>query len=209
MKVKSSLFQRPIGASLLAGLFCCLPAARQQAQIVSLASTTFQGQASAISGFVMGGAVSVANTGPLAITGGAEEAAVLEAAVATGFSAGVSHAAVIAGGNISSCEASAANVSFAGCGGFLFGATTSGMHVKATAVTGYQVDPNDADCRVIDYNVTIDNQPGTARVRVCDKGEPGRNDIFQIQLSNGYSAGGDLGGDRPGGGNIQLHTCRN
>jgi hypothetical protein len=84
----------------------------------------------------------------------------------------------------------------------------NGMHVKATAVTGYQVDPIDPDCRIINYAVTIDQQPGTARVRVCDKGEPGRNDLFEIQLSNGYSASGDLGGSRPGGGNIQLHRCR-
>ena len=83
----------------------------------------------------------------------------------------------------------------------------TGMHVKATAVTGYAVDA-DSDCRIIDYNVTIDGDAGTARVRACDKGEPGRNDIFQIQLSNGYFAGGDLGGSRPGGGNIQLHKCQ-
>ena len=51
------------------------------------------------------------------------------------------------------------------------------------------------------------SEPGTARARLCDKGEPGENDIFQIQLSNGYFAGGDLGGNRPGGGNIQLHKC--
>jgi hypothetical protein len=84
----------------------------------------------------------------------------------------------------------------------------SGMHVKATAVTGYAVDPNDPDCRMIDYDVTIDGQPGKARVRACDKGEPGRNDVFRIELSNGYSAGGDLGGSHPGGGNIQLHMCQ-
>ena len=83
----------------------------------------------------------------------------------------------------------------------------NGMHVKHTAVTGYAVDPNDPDCRIIDYNVTINGAPGTARVRVCDKGEPGRDDIFEIQLSNGYFAGGDLGGSHPGGGNIQLHKC--
>jgi hypothetical protein len=83
----------------------------------------------------------------------------------------------------------------------------NGMHVKHTAVTGYALDPSDPDCRIIDYNVTIDGQPGTARVRVCDKGEPGRNDIFEIHLSNGYFAGGDLGGSHMGGGNIQLHKC--
>src|SRR6266568_3386885 len=81
----------------------------------------------------------------------------------------------------------------------------NGMHVEATAVTGFAVDPNDADCRIVDYNVTIDGQAGTARIRVCDKGEPGRDDVFQIQLSNGYFAGGDLGGSQPGGGNVQLH----
>jgi len=83
----------------------------------------------------------------------------------------------------------------------------NGMHVKATAVTGYATDLSKPDCRIIDYNVTIDGLAGTARVRVCDKGEPGRNDIFEILL-NGYFAGGDLGGSRPGGGNIQLHECQ-
>ena len=83
----------------------------------------------------------------------------------------------------------------------------NGMHVHATSVTGFTVDPNDSTCRIIDYNVTIDGSPGTARVRACDKGEPGRDDIFEIQVSNGYFAGGDLGGNDPGGGNIQLHKC--
>lgn len=83
----------------------------------------------------------------------------------------------------------------------------TGMHVKSTAVTGFQVHPNDADCRIITYNVTIDGAPGTARVIACDKGEPGRNDIFDLTLSTGYHAGGDLGGNDPGGGNIQLHKC--
>src|SRR5258708_5913035 len=78
----------------------------------------------------------------------------------------------------------------------------NGMHVKDTAVTGYAADPNNANCRYIEYNVTIDGTPGTARVHVCDNGEPGRNDVFEISLSNGYFAGGTLGG-----GNIQLHKC--
>ena len=83
----------------------------------------------------------------------------------------------------------------------------TGMHVKSTSVTGFSVDPNDPDCRIITYNVSIDGASGTATVRACDKGEPGRDDIFDITLSNGYHAGGDLGGDQPGGGNIQLHKC--
>src|SRR5438552_2126442 len=81
----------------------------------------------------------------------------------------------------------------------------SGMYVKSTAVTGYAVDPNDATCRIIDYTVLIGWAAGNARIRVCDKGEPGANDIFQIQLSNGYFAGGDLGGTQSGGGNVQIH----
>ena len=83
----------------------------------------------------------------------------------------------------------------------------TGMHVHATETTGFTVDPADPDCRFISYNVTIDGAPGTADVRACDKGEPGRDDIFEITLSNGYHAGGDLGGNDPGGGNIQLHKC--
>ena len=83
----------------------------------------------------------------------------------------------------------------------------TGMHVRSTAVTGFTVDPTDADCRIITYDVLINDTAGTATVRACDKGEPGRNDIFEITLSTGYHAGGDLGGARPGGGNIQLHKC--
>jgi hypothetical protein len=81
----------------------------------------------------------------------------------------------------------------------------TGMHVHATAVTGFVLlSPTTAQ---IDYNVTIDGAPGTARVIVTDNGEPGRNDIFDITLSTGYHAGGDLGGPGPGGGNIQMHKC--
>jgi len=79
----------------------------------------------------------------------------------------------------------------------------TGMHVKATAVTGYDVI--DAVTRRISYNVTIDGAVGTAVVVVADNGEPGRDDTFSITLSTGYSEGGSLGGNGPGGGNIQLH----
>jgi len=83
----------------------------------------------------------------------------------------------------------------------------TGMHVKSTAVTGFTVDPNDSRCRIITYNVLIDGAAGTATVHACDYGEPGDSDIFDITLSNGYHAGGDLGGAQPGGGNIQIHKC--
>jgi len=77
------------------------------------------------------------------------------------------------------------------------------MHVKSVAVTDYEVI--DDVTRQISYDVTINGVAGTAVVRVSDNGEPGRNDTFDITLSNGYTAGGDLGGAQPGGGNIQLH----
>jgi hypothetical protein len=82
----------------------------------------------------------------------------------------------------------------------------TGMHVKSTGVTGYSVLTSVG--RQINFNVTIDGEPGTAIVKVYDNGEPGRDDVFQIQLSSGYTAGGDLGGTRPGGGNLQLHKSK-
>jgi hypothetical protein len=81
------------------------------------------------------------------------------------------------------------------------------MKVQSTAVTGFAQDPGDRNGRIITYSVTINGTPGTARLRVVDNGEPGRTDIFDLTLSTGYRASGDLGGARPGGGNIQLHKC--
>lgn len=83
----------------------------------------------------------------------------------------------------------------------------NGLHVRSTAVTAYETDASDANARIIRFNVIIGSASGTAVVRCVDNGEPGRNDIFSITLSTGYQAGGELGGDRPGGGNIQLHKC--
>ena len=82
----------------------------------------------------------------------------------------------------------------------------AGLHVKSTGVTGY-TSLSDLG-RQINFNVTINGAAGTAVVKLQDSGEPGRNDRFEIQLSTGYSAGGDLGGAGPGGGNIQLHKGR-
>ncbi len=380
MKVNRIWLSRPVAACLLVGLLCSLPTGTPHAQIImgSTAATGFQGQAAAVSGIAVGSSVAVANTGALALSGGALEAAALETSLAGGLSAGVSHAAVIAGGNVASAEAAVANVSLTAAGS-LFGATTitadfvmsrvaalcaavgatvsgqaqiqalvingqavavtgaanqivflsdgvfviineqsagagvitvnalhvidaiagvnvvfgsstigvfcgfvtspppapseapcdfvtgggwitgtpsgakanfgvaggikngafwghlnyidhgTGMHMKATEVTGYSddIDHSDPDCRIICYNVTVDGVPGfKARVRVCDKGEPGRDDVFEIKLylstappprpcgegavdsPTYYSASGDLGGDHPGGGNIQLHKCQ-
>lgn len=83
----------------------------------------------------------------------------------------------------------------------------TGMKVESTAVTGFKMDPASANGRIITYAVKINGAAGTATLRVVDNGEPGRNDIFDLTCSTGYHAAGDLGGSRPGGGNIQLHKC--
>jgi hypothetical protein len=84
----------------------------------------------------------------------------------------------------------------------------TGLHVRGRTVTSYTV--LDATCRRATYDVTINGTPGTATVRICDNGEPGTNDVMEITLSTGYTAGvgTTLGGDGPGGGNVQLHKPR-
>jgi len=76
----------------------------------------------------------------------------------------------------------------------------SGPKVHGTGVTGYTVIT--ATTRRIDGTAEVNGRPGfTYTVMVSDNGEPGTNDTFSIQLSNGYSAGGILGG-----GNIEIHN---
>jgi hypothetical protein len=73
-----------------------------------------------------------------------------------------------------------------------------GPRVKGTAVTMYSGTDN---TRKIVGNAEINGASVTYTVDVTDGGEPGRGtDTFSISLSNGYKAGGYLGG-----GNIQLH----
>jgi hypothetical protein len=74
-----------------------------------------------------------------------------------------------------------------------------GPKVKGTGVTGYTV--TGPTMRRIEGTAEVNGQGGfTYVVEVADNGEPGRNDTFSINLSNGYSASGSLRG-----GNIQLH----
>jgi hypothetical protein len=84
----------------------------------------------------------------------------------------------------------------------------TGMHVRGRTATSYVVI--DETCRQATYDVTIDGQPGTATVIVCDHGEPGVHDMVEIVLSNGYAAGTGttLGADGSGGGNVQLHKAK-
>jgi hypothetical protein len=77
----------------------------------------------------------------------------------------------------------------------------TGMKVHGTGVTGYTVTGTTS--RHITGTAQVNGVSGfTYGVDVADNGEPGTNDTFSITLSNGYSAGGTLGG-----GNIQLHNC--
>ncbi len=75
----------------------------------------------------------------------------------------------------------------------------NGTDVKSTGVTAYfAVNPV---TRHIEGTAKINGKGSfTYKVDVVDNGEPGRNDSFRLQLSNGYSATGTLMG-----GNIQLH----
>ena len=84
MKGRTLSLSRSAAASLSAGLLCCLPTSNQHAQIVvgSTTATALQGQAASVSGIAAGSFVSVANVGPLGVTGGALEAAALETSVA-------------------------------------------------------------------------------------------------------------------------------
>jgi hypothetical protein len=84
----------------------------------------------------------------------------------------------------------------------------AGLKVKSTRVTGFSEHAVDPNSYIITYDVIINGGlTATATVEVSDRGEPGRNDDFSIRLSTGYSAGGSLGGDGSGGGNIQAHKC--
>jgi hypothetical protein len=75
-----------------------------------------------------------------------------------------------------------------------------GPKVKGTGVTSYTIVSS--TMRHIEGTCEVNGQAGyTYRVDVADNGEPGTSDMFRIQLSNGYTANGTLGG-----GNIQLHT---
>ncbi len=72
------------------------------------------------------------------------------------------------------------------------------MKVKGTGVTAYTV--TGPTTRHIEGTAEIDGRSGSYQVDVSDNGEPGRNDTFNLQLSDGYHASGSLAG-----GNIQLH----
>lgn len=85
--------------------------------------------------------------------------------------------------------------------------TSPGYHVNSTEITGYLIDPAIPNARDI-CGIARTNRDESVRfrVRLVDNGEPGRDDMFGIRLSNGYLVTTRLlGGGGPGGGNVQLH----
>lgn len=73
------------------------------------------------------------------------------------------------------------------------------MNIKGTGVTAYLII--DEVTRQIEGTNKINGQGSyTYKVIVVDNGEPGRNDSFSIEVSNGYKASGILKG-----GNIKIH----
>jgi hypothetical protein len=87
-------------------------------------------------------------------------------------------------------------------------------HVNSIEITGYLTSDKagfETAREVCGWARTnADPDPVRFRIRMVDNGEPGRDDRFGIVLGNGYWARTtDLGGDGPGGGNIQLHKGNN
>lgn len=79
-------------------------------------------------------------------------------------------------------------------------------HVSSTEITGYLFDPGFPNARdICGFARTNAGETLRFRVRMEDNGA-GRDDRFGIRLENGYVVTTrSLGGDGPGGGNIQLH----
>jgi hypothetical protein len=78
----------------------------------------------------------------------------------------------------------------------------NGPSVHGTGVTLYT--PTGLNSRHIEGTAEVNGQPGyTYAVDVTDNGSPGHNDLFRLQLSNGYTTGQTA--SNLGGGNIQLH----
>jgi hypothetical protein len=77
-------------------------------------------------------------------------------------------------------------------------------HDTDTHIQGYTVGSISVEgsCATFSGLAKIDDVEGyTYTAKVCDNGEPGRSDTFDINTSNGYVNGGTLAE----GGNIQLH----
>ncbi|MEX2235263.1 MAG: ice-binding family protein [Cyclobacteriaceae bacterium] len=76
---------------------------------------------------------------------------------------------------------------------------SNSVKVKSTSVTAYIVI-NSVTRQIEGVAKVNGNGAFTYKVIVVDNGEPGRDDSFSLEISNGYSASGTLKG-----GNIQIH----
>ena len=74
---------------------------------------------------------------------------------------------------------------------------SAGLKFDSTNVTSLIITGNHATIR---GHGTANGAGVDYRIDVDDAGEPGKSDRYAIQLSNGYTAGGVLGG-----GNIVIH----
>jgi hypothetical protein len=132
-----------IALILLAGLLTPAPS------VAMAASTTYSGQAVAVKGTVAGLTVGpLADTGPISPSGEARDATVLEYPIAQlpdpmngAFAAEVFHAAVVAGGNTSSAEASVASFALSVPGEsiaatFLMARASATCNGRSATVTG-------------------------------------------------------------------------
>jgi hypothetical protein len=104
-----------LGATLACVVASILPAT------ASAASTTYSGQATVVRANVLGQSITLADTGPLPESGGAQDATLLSASVPGFGTANVLHATTVAGGDSSRAEASVADADF----------TIAGNHVTA------------------------------------------------------------------------------
>ena len=135
MKAGTARLPGPVTASVLCGLMCCMAPVHPLAQtvvqtnivVVINGSTTtngtnavmgYAGEGSAVFGWVQGIA-SLASTSLLSATGGVQEASATETTLSSGLAVGNCEATVIGQNQVTSSQASVANVSHTGCSGFL------------------------------------------------------------------------------------------
>ena len=125
---------------VLAAALVCLAAALLPTA-ASAAETTYSGQATVVKANVLGQSVTLADTGPLPSSGGAQEAALLSASVPGLLTANVLHASTVAGGDKSRSEASVADLDLTAGGhtitaGFLMSRAEARCSAGRASVSG-------------------------------------------------------------------------
>lgn len=119
----------------------------------SPASTTYSGQATVVKANVLGQSVTLADTGPLPESGGAQDATLLTASVPGLVSANVLHATTVAGGGQSRSEASVADLDL----------TLGGNHVTADFLMSR------AEARCSNGKASVSGSSDIAVLRVNDQ----------------------------------------